>query len=86
MTTCNGRAVGRGCIKQIGGVIEQAITATFNGAGSGFAENRGVDQCMLQESPPYFPLTGRYIDNRFLEIDPARYQVDSLYSRLQAGF
>jgi len=86
MTTCNGRSVGRGCIAQIGGVIEQFISPTFNGAGSGFAENRGVDQCMMQESPPYFPLTGRYAANRFFEMDPARYQVDSLYARLQAGF
>lgn len=84
ITTCNGTAVGRGCIMQIGGVIEQVISATYNGAGSGFAENRGVDQCMYQESPPFFPLTGRYFQNRFFELDPARYQVDSLYSRLQA--
>jgi hypothetical protein len=84
ITTCNGTAVGRGCIMQIGGVIEQVISATYNGAGSGFAENRGVDQCMYQESPPFFPLTGRYFQNRFFELDPARYQIDSLYSRLQA--
>jgi hypothetical protein len=85
MTTCNGRLVGRGCIKQTGGVIEEFISPTFNGAGSGFAENRGVDQCMMQQSPPYFPLTGRYMDNRFFELDPARYEVDSLFARLQAG-
>jgi hypothetical protein len=84
MTTCNGTAVGRGCIAQIGGVIEQVISATYNGAGSGFAENRGVDQCLYQQSPPYFPLTGRYSSNRFFEIDPARYSVATLFHRLQA--
>jgi hypothetical protein len=84
MTTCNGTAVGRGCIAQIGGVIEQVISATYNGAGSGFAENRGVDQCLYQESPPYFPLTGRYSSNRFFEIDPSRYNVATVFHRLQA--
>ena len=83
MTTCNGTSVGRGCIKQTGGVIEQYISATYNGAGSGLAENRSVDPCMSQQSPPYYPVTGTYIDNRYFEIDPARYNVDSLFRRLQ---
>jgi hypothetical protein len=85
MTTCNGTPVGRGCIKQAGGVIEQYISATYNGAGSGFAENRSVDQCLLKQSPPYFPVTGKYIDNRYFEMDPARYNIDTLYARLQAN-
>jgi hypothetical protein len=85
MTTCNGTPVGRGCIKQAGGVIEQYISATYNGAGSGFAENRSVDVCLLKQSPPYFPVTGKYVDNRYFELDPARYQIDSLYARLQAN-
>ncbi len=85
MTTCNGTNVGRGCIKQAGGVIEQFISATYNGAGSGFAENRSVDQCLLKQSPPYFPTTGKYADNRYFELDPARFNIDSVYSRLQAN-
>jgi hypothetical protein len=87
MTTCNGTSIGRGCIAQIGGVIEQTISATWNPGGSGntgFIENRGVDQCLYQESPPYFPLTGKYTSNRYFEIDPNHYNVSTLFSRLQA--
>ena len=83
MTTCNGTAAGGGCIKQAGGVIEQFISATYNGAGSGFPENRSVDPCLVKQSPPFFPITGKYTDNRYFELDPARYNIDSLYSRLQ---
>jgi hypothetical protein len=87
MTSCNGTAIGRGCIAQIGGVIEQTISATWNPGGSGntgFIENRGVDQCLYQESPPYFPLTGKYTQNRYFEIDPNHYNAATLFNRLQA--
>ncbi len=73
-------------IAQIGGVIEQVISATWNGSGSntGFIENRGVDECLYQESPPYFPLTGKYTQNRYFEVDPKDFSVSTLYHRLQA--
>ncbi len=83
---CNGGATGRGCIRQAGGVIEELISATWNGGGTGFGENRSVDLCLTQHSPPYFPTTGRYIDNRFYETDPARFDVASLFRSLQGGF
>ena len=84
--SCNGAPTGRGCIRQAGGVIEQAISATYAGGGTGFGENRSVDQCLLQQSPPYFPVTGRYADNRFYEIDPQRYNIAALFQNLQGGF
>jgi len=87
ITSCNGTTIGRGCIAQIGGVIEQTISATWNSGGTGntgFIENRGVDQCLYQESPPYFPLTGKYTSNRYFEIDPSHYTVSTLFHRLQA--
>jgi hypothetical protein len=87
MTTCNGTSIGRGCIAQTGGVIEQTIAATWNAGGSGntgFIENRGVDECLYQESPPYFPLTGKYTSNRYFEIDPKNFNVSTLYHGLQA--
>jgi hypothetical protein len=86
MTTCNGSNSGGGCIAQTGGVIEQFISGTWNGSNSGFPENRAVDPCLLKQSPPYFPQTGRYADNRYYELDPARYNVDSTYSRLQLNY
>ncbi len=77
-----------GCISQAGGVILRAITATFAGTGTGFAENRVKDACLDVDSPPYFPLTGRYIDNEFYEIDPAVFNqigVAQFYRRLQSA-
>ena len=83
---CNAANSGRGCIRQAGGVIEQVISATYNGGGSGFGENRSVDVCLNTQSPPYFPTTGRYIDNRFYEIDPARYNITTLFQSMQGGY
>jgi hypothetical protein len=37
-------------------------------------------------SPPYFPVTGRYLDNRFYEMDPGRFNVSTLFATLQGGF
>jgi len=83
---CAAANSGRGCIRQAGGVIEQNITATYQNNGSGFGENRSVDVCMNTQSPPYFPTTGRYIDNRFYEIDPARYNITTFFQGLQGGY
>jgi hypothetical protein len=83
---CNAAVSGRGCIRQAGGVIEQVISATYNNAGAGFGENRSVDVCLNTQSPPYFPTTGRYIDNRFYEIDPARYNITTLFQSMQGGY
>jgi hypothetical protein len=77
-----------GCINQAGGVIQRRISATFAGGYTGFAENRVKDACLDVDSPPYFPLTGRYLDNEFYEIDPAQFSllgVSQYYRRLQSG-
>ncbi len=77
-----------GCISQSGGVITRALTATFAGANTGFAENRVKDACLDVDSPPYFPLTGRYLDNEFYEIDPAVFNamgVAQFFRRLQSA-
>jgi hypothetical protein len=60
-----------GCINQIGGVIEQYISPTYADANSGYRENRSVDPCQLTNNrPPFFPTTGRYLANKYFEIDP----------------
>ncbi len=77
-----------GCINQTGGVIERRISGTFSNSWDGFAENRVKDACLDVDSPPYFPLTGRYLDNEFYEIDPQQFNtigVTAFYRRLQAG-
>lgn len=75
-----------GCINQAGGVIQRKIYATFAGGYTGFAENRVKDPCLDFDSPPFFPLTGRYKDNEFFEIDPQQFLqmgVANFYRRLQ---
>ncbi|MBL8958836.1 MAG: hypothetical protein JNJ98_03215 [Gemmatimonadetes bacterium] len=77
-----------GCIAQAGGVITRGLTATFAGSNTGFAENRVKDACLDVDSPPYFPLTGRYVDNEFFEIDPAVFNqigVAQFFRRLQSS-
>ena len=60
-----------GCINQIGGVIEQYISVTYLNNNTGYRENRSVDPCQLTNNrPPFFPATGRYLDNKYYEIDP----------------
>jgi hypothetical protein len=86
VTHCNGANTSRGCIFQTGGVIQKNLSATTDFAGHGFWENRDVDECMYTRSPPYFPLTGRYFDNRYYEIDPVRFNVVSLFNTLQGGY
>lgn len=70
-TQCSGNNVSGGCINQTGGVIEQTITATYDGNSIGMRENRTVDPCQkTNQRPPFFPATGRYLDNKYYEIDP----------------
>jgi hypothetical protein len=70
-TICGvGYSVNGGCLNQTGGVIEQFISITYNG-NFGLRENRTVDPCQKTNSrPPFFPQTGRYLDNKYFEIDP----------------
>ncbi len=67
-----GNTTSGGCINQTGGVIEQVISATYSGNGTGLRENRTVDPCQkTNRKPPFFPETGRYLDNKYYEIDPS---------------
>jgi hypothetical protein len=72
-TECGtGNTTSGGCINQTGGVIEQYISPTFLSSGNtGYRENRTVDPCQkTNQRPPFFPATGRYLDNKYYEIDP----------------
>lgn len=70
ITRCNGYPVGRGCLFQTGGAIVARREATFTGGGQGMMEARIYDKRTLSTPPPYFPTTGRYLDNRYYEVDP----------------
>ena len=77
--TCGtGNTTSGGCINQTGGVIEQTISATYSGSGTGLRENRTVDPCQkTNRRPPFFPQTGRYLDNKYYELDPVTIETPS---------
>lgn len=65
-------ATSGGCLNQSGGVIQQVISATYAGNGTGLRENRTVDPCQLtNRKPPYFPNTARLLDNKHFELEPS---------------
>jgi hypothetical protein len=82
---CNGTERGRGCLALLGGIIQEArgaVTQFSATSGTGFLKQYSYDRCANLRPPPYFPTTGRYLDNRYMEIDPVSFNVSTLFSRL----
>lgn len=73
---------GRGCLTLTGGVIQEARGPVGLSSGEGFIKRYTYDRCALQNPPPFFPTTGRFIDNRYYELDPARFDVTQLFEQL----
>ena len=69
--TCGTTTNGRGCINLSGGIIQKTRGAVGLSSGQGFAKRYTYDRCAVVNPPPYFPTTGRFQDNRYLELDPA---------------
>lgn len=59
-----------GCVRVSGGIIQEDVVAPTFTSASGWAEQHTYDKCGLTTPPPYFPTTGRYLQNRLYEIDP----------------
>jgi hypothetical protein len=76
---------GRGCLNLVGGLIMDSRGAVGTSGGTGFIKRYSYDRCGLVKPPPYFPTTGRFLDNRYYEIDPVRFDVASLYASLTAA-
>ena len=82
---CEGNDNGRGCLYLNGGVIQDSRGPVGTTNGYGYTKRYSYDRCALTKPPPYFPTTGRFIDNRYYEIDPVRFNVNSLFARLVPG-
>lgn len=80
--TCGPTTWGRGCLNLVGGLIMEARGPVGTTSGTGFLKRYSYDRCGLVKPPPYFPTTGRFLDNRYYEIDPVRFDVQTLYSSL----
>jgi hypothetical protein len=50
--------------------------------GHGFIKRYSYDRCGVVNPPPYFPTTGRFLDNRYYEIDPVKFNVNQLFLTL----
>ena len=82
---CQGTNVGRGCLFLNGGVIQKARGPVGTSSGSGFTKRYSYDRCAIGHPPPYFPTTGRLVDNRYYEIDPVGLDVHQFFNTITAG-
>ena len=82
---CNGTERGRGCLALLGGLIQQArgaVTTFTATSGTGYLKQYTYDRCANLRPPPYFPTTGRFLDNRYMEIDPVTFDISTMMGRL----
>jgi hypothetical protein len=79
---CNGINNVRGCIYLSGGIIQLSRGAVGTSSGSGYAKRYSYDHCAVVNPPPYFPTTGRFQDNRYIELDPAGFNHKAYFKSL----
>lgn len=83
---CQGTPWGRGCLFLTGGLIQDRRGAVATSAGTGFLKRYSYDRCAALKPPPFFPTTGRYLDNRYVELDPVRFDVATLFRSLKPNY
>lgn len=83
---CEGSNVGRGCLYLLGGLIQERRGAVGLTSGQGYIKRYSYDRCAVQIPPPYFPTTGRFIDNRYSELDPGRFSITQLFQSLSPNY
>ncbi len=79
---------GRGCIYLSGGLIQQArgpVGTSWGTSGTGFAKRYAYDHCAVVSPPPYFPTTGRFLENRYIELDPAGFNPFTYFKSVTPG-
>jgi hypothetical protein len=69
----------------LGGLIQYARGPVGLTNGAGFGKQYTYDRCANLRPPPYFPTTGRYLDNRYMEVDPVTFDIGTLMARLTPG-
>ena len=71
--TCLGISTSGGCWFHTGGAAMKVFHRSYGVAGTGLLRSVTQDPCQVQQPnrrPPYFPLTGRFVDYKWSEIDP----------------
>lgn len=79
---CDGVNNGRGCIFLSGGLIQKSRGAVGTSTGTGYSKRYTYDHCAIVNPPPYFPTTGRFQDNRYLELDPAGFNPTTYFQSI----
>ena len=79
---CNGIEKGRGCLLLLGGLIQDARGPVGLTNGAGFGKQYTYDRCANLRPPPYFPTTGRFLDNRYMEVDPVTFDIGTMMAKL----
>ncbi|MEP6689841.1 MAG: hypothetical protein ABJD07_01725 [Gemmatimonadaceae bacterium] len=71
---CGSAHFGRGCLYLTGSIIHKT-RATVNGSATnrGYAKRYSFDRCAVSSPPPFFPTTGRFLENRYFEVDRGRF-------------
>jgi hypothetical protein len=82
---CGGIDSGRGCLFVTGGLIQARRGAVGLTDGTGFIKRYAYDRCANYNPPPYFPTTGRFLDNRYYELDPVQLDVAQIFQLLTPG-
>lgn len=82
VNNCDITVNGRGCIYLSGGLIQNSRGAVGQSNGRGFAKRYSYDHCAVANPPPYFPTTGRFEDNRYLELDPAGFNHTAYFASI----
>ena len=82
---CSGTPRGRGCLNLVGGLIQNARGPVGTGAGYGYLKRYSYDRCAATDPPPYFPTTGRFLDNYYFEIDPVGFDPAATFLALSPG-
>lgn len=83
---CEGTRVERGCLYLSGGIIQSsrgAVGQSRPAGATGFSKRYSYDRCAMLRPPPYFPTTGRYLDNRYYEVDPVGFNAAALFATLR---
>jgi hypothetical protein len=81
-TNCEGKTNGRGCLYLTGGIIQVRRGAVGMLSGEGYVKRYSYDRCAADSPPPYFPVTGRFTDNAYYEIDPNGFDVVKLFKEI----